>query len=189
MSFRSKHENHHPGRPADTRAPSPNDKRIFRAAMFASVLIILLVGAFVAYRMVFNTVRTASGPRFDLASLFIRGDQQSPEAGPDLGNPSIVVQRHLDLLRRKDFAAAYEDLSSPLRDMTPPEVFAQNAEKNEPLLRDVSAYACGGYSARGNRATLTGRTRYGTGGASRVTAALSKEGGQWKIVTLTLVYE
>jgi hypothetical protein len=188
MSLSSKHENH-PGRPADTRAPSPNDQRVFRAAIFASVLIVLLVGAFVAYRMIFNTVRPASGPRFDLASLFISGDQKSFETGPDLGNPSIVVQRHIDLLRLKDYAAAYEDLSSPLRDMTPPEVFAQNAQKNEPLLRDVSAYACGGYTVRGNRATLTGRTRYGTGGASRVTAALSKEGGQWKIVTLTLVYE
>jgi hypothetical protein len=164
------------------------NRRFFLGVLIACILVVALAAGAAIFKYAFDTVEAPPETRFDLASLFLRGDQKS-SAFPDAKNPCIVVQEHLEKLRRRDYASAYKDLGEGLRAITSPAEFASNAQKNEPLLRDIESFSFPSYTSDGGSAAISGYIEYATGGRSRVDASLVKEGGRWKIALLTLIYQ
>jgi hypothetical protein len=159
------------------------------AVICACVLMVVLVGAFAVYKLTFDTVETPLEPSFDLSSLFLRGVTGPGSARPAVSNPGLVLQEHLERLRKKDIAGAYKDLSTALQKTTPLNDFTLSAKKNEPLFRDITAYSVTDAQVSGDTATVGGTVTYQSGDTSRVTASFVKEGGSWKIETLALVYQ
>lgn len=172
-----------------TRATEPtgSDRTFYFSVLTVAFLIILIAAGLVIYNLAFNTVTVVAGPQFDLRSLYLNG----PTRIPDRGNPCMVVQEHLEKLRGKDYAGAYEYLSQPLKKEVSLDAFTQNAQKNYLLLSDVSTYSfpeCT-YDGAGNAATLRGYVWYRSGGRSTVEADFTKEDGVWKISRMAIVYD
>jgi hypothetical protein len=166
-----------------------DDRRFYTAALTAAVLIFAITAGYLVYRVAFNTVPQEPEPRFDLSSLFIRGPQPGATAQMDAGNPCMVVQEHLEELRRKDYEGAYQYLATPLRDMTGFSGFTDNARRNAPILRDIEAYQFGAFKLKDGTADVSGHIVYEAGGRSDVEALLVKEFGRWRLVRVTVIYE
>ena len=190
MSFRKKSikpGGEHPG-----TAPGPSrfdNRRVFMSVLVTGVLLIALAAGFSVYKVAFNKVVQAPSPSYDLTSFQVSGRQ--PQAPPqvDAGNPCMVLQEHLELLRRKDYAQAYEYLCNGLHGMTSLAEFTDNAKRNAPLFRDIRAYRFGSYSSSGTAASVDGYLVYSGGGRSKVQAQLSKQADGWKIAFMTVIYE
>jgi hypothetical protein len=184
-------------KPSGPRSASPltgrelpgDDRRFYTAALTAAVLIFAITAGYLVYRVAFNTVQQQPEPRFDLSSLFIRGRQPATPPQMNAGNPCMVVQEHLEALRRKDYEGAFEYLATPLRDMTGLPAFTGNARRNAPLMRDVETYQFGAFKVRDGTREFSGHLVYETGGRSDVEALLVKEFGRWRIVRVTVIYE
>ncbi|MHB8896098.1 MAG: hypothetical protein ACYC99_13105 [Candidatus Geothermincolia bacterium] len=174
-------------RPA-TKEPVASNRRFYIFIILSCVIVVALSAAVATYKYAFITVEEPREPRFDLSSLFVQGAQKGLRI-PDANNPCIVLQEHLDRLRRRDYGAAYKELSEGLRNKTSLADFTTNARKNEPLFRDVVSYNFPTCTISDNAATASGFIKYSGGGKSRVDAWFAKEGGKWKIALLALVYQ
>lgn len=172
-------------RMTDRGAPG-NNRRFFFGVLLACVFVVAFALGFAIFKYAFDTREEAPEPRFDLSSVFLNGAWHGL---PDGKNPSLFVQEHLERLRRKDFSAAYKDQTEGLRDRFSVDEFTSNARRNEPLFRDVEAYSFPGYTVNGNTASVSGFVEYASGDKSKVDVSLVKEGGRWKIATMTLVYQ
>jgi hypothetical protein len=178
------------GRTAEpSDAPDHRNRRLRIVVASACILMIALAVAFVVYRLAFNTVEAVPEPRFDLSSLLLKGQAGPSAAVVDINNPAIAVQEHLELLRQKDYDTAYKDLSAELHRVTSLEQFRSNAAQNLPLFRDISSYSIPAFVVAGDSATASGIINYDNGGKSRVDASFVREGGKWKLATLTVVYQ
>lgn len=134
----------------------------------------------------YDTRDEVPSPRVDLSSIFPTGTWKGI---PEVQNPAVVLQEHLEHLRLRQFGAAYDDQSRNLKALTTRAEFTANARKNEPLFREIAAYHFPAYAVNGETATLSGTIDYENGGTSKVDAALVKEGGRWKMAGITLVYQ
>ena len=166
-----------------------DNRRVFVSVILTGALLIALTAGFSIYRLAFNTVVQAPSPAYDLASLRISGRQ--PQAPPqvDASNPCMVLQEHLELLRQRDYAQAYQYLCSGLQKMTSLAEFTDNAKRNAPLFRDIKAYKFGSYHCSGTAASVDGYLVYAGGGRSKVQAQLSRQADGWKIAFTTVIYE
>ena len=190
MSFRKKSIK--PGGESPGAAPGPSrfdNRRVFMSVIVTGVLLIALTAGFSVYRVAFNREVVPPSPTYDLNSLKIGGSQPQAPPGVDAGNPCIVLQEHLELLRRKDYAQAYEYLCSGLKSMTSLAEFTDNARRNAPIFRDVEAYKFSSFDTSGTAAGVDGYMVYIGGGRSRVKAQLSKQADEWKIAFMTVIYE
>lgn len=166
---------------------SSYDRKFYVSVLIASIVIVIAAAGILAYNLAFNTTSVITAPQFDLRSLYIK----KPVKLPDPDNPSMVVQKHLDLLRAKQYKEAYELLSSGLKKSTTLEAFTANANSNAVLLTGVSTYSFPEFTvdASGNSATATGNIWYRAGGRSNVEATFVKEDGAWKISRMAIIYD
>lgn len=166
-----------------------DNRRIFISVMVAGLLMIALAAGFSIYRLAFNKVVETPSPTFDLTSLQIRGEQPPAQPQVDAANPCMVLQEHLELLRRKDYGQAYNGLCTGLKSMTSLTDFTNNARLNAALFRDVQGYRFNSFQSSGTAASADGYMVYNSGGKSRVQAQFSKQPDGWKIALMTVIYQ
>jgi hypothetical protein len=190
MSFRMKSIK--PGREgpgAHTGLSRFDNRRVFISVMVTGILMIALAAGFSIYRLAFNKLVEMPSPKFDLTSLRISGTQPPAQPQVDAANPCMVLQEHLELLRRKDYDQAYADLCSGLQSMTPLVDFTNNARLNAALFRDVQGYRFTSFQSSGTAASVDGYMVYNGGGKSRVQAQFSRQPDGWKIALMTVIYQ
>lgn len=166
---------------------APGTRPFYVQALIVSSLVVALVAGYAAYRIAFDTVTEGQGPRFDLSSLILGKEDGALDLDPD--NPCIVVQEHLETMRRRDYQASYGYLSAPLRLAMSFDEFVASAKRTAPLLRDVDEYIFESYDATDGTAAASGYVVYAGGGRSRARASFVREEGGWRVASLTLVYE
>ncbi len=173
------------GRPLDEATePRSYDRRFYAGVLISAFVVIVLVTAFAVYRFAFNTVTPPSGPSFDLTSLSTGG-----KALPDPRNPCIVLQEHLEAIRKSSFRTAYDFFCQGLKKITSLDAFTTNAKANNLLFKDISAYRFTGYRVNGTAADATGYIAYKSGGRSKVEVQFAREGRSWKIALITVIYQ
>lgn len=150
-----------------------------------AALTIAIASGFVVYTFLLRTVEPSRGPTFDLGSLFIQGKSLVP----DPYNPCIALQEHLEATRQKSYSNAYSYLWEGLQRSVSPADFVANVRSNSLLFRDISGYEFHQYEVNGTSAGAKGYVEYRTGGRSRVEAAFAREGNQWRISEMTMIYK
>lgn len=177
---------HPEGPDAHGRDTPKNNRRFFLGVVLACLIIVVFAAAIGIYKFAYDTQEQVPEPAFDLSSLFASGTWHG---FPDALNPALTLQEHLERLRLRNFKSAYQDQYKALRDLVDIEEFTSNVRRNEPLFRDVKAYSFPTFTVSGNTANVSGFIEYNNGDKSKVDASLVKEGDEWKIATLTLVYQ
>jgi hypothetical protein len=173
------------GRPLDEATePRSYDRRFYASVLLAAFVMIVLVVGFAVYRLAFNTEPPPSGPSVDLTSLSTGG-----KALPDPQNPCIVLQEHLEAVRKGSYRTAYGFFCQGLKKTNSLDAFTSNARANKLLFNDVSAYRFNGYRVNGTAASATGYIVYESGGRSRVDAQFAREGNSWKVALMTVIYQ
>ncbi len=169
-----------------TRDTTRKNRRFFLGILAACVAVIAFAAAVGIYKLAYDTRDAIPEPDVDLSTLFSTG---TFKALPDVRNPAIVLQEHLEHLRSRRYEAAYRDQSKNLGALAPLEEFTDNVRKNEPLFREVAAYSFPAYTADGDSAAVSGTISYEDGNKSRVDATLVRESGKWKVAGITLIYQ
>ncbi len=164
--------------------PRRYDRKFYAGALLVSVIVITLTAGFAVYMTTFNTSPPQSPRYYDFSSFINAG-----RSLPDPKNPAIVLQQHLESIHLKSYRSAYDDLCSGLRKTTGYDEFVANAGENQALFQDISSYDVPDYEVHGTSATASGYVNYAGGGRSKVQADFAREGDDWKIAIMTLIYE
>jgi hypothetical protein len=170
---------------ASQGAGARRNRLYFRGAVVGALLLVVIATGYVIYNVNFKKKTVAAGVSFDLSSLFF----QRTTLPPDPANPCIVLQSQIDGTRTGDYQAAYDLLSTQLKQTTSFDQFVKNARDNQLLLKQISAYDFPAYAAQGDSAFASGYVYYTTGGRSKVEAYFARENGAWRISRLTIAYE
>lgn len=169
----------------EAKEPTSYDRRFYARALIAGLILILVTVGIAVYAFAFKTEPAPVGPVLDLSSLFISASRQTP----DLQNPCIVLQEHLEAIRTDQFRVAYSYLSDSVRKNLTLAEFSANARKSGPLFTDAEAYDVSNYRADEVGASAGGFIIYRAGGRSGVGAYFLREQGAWKITQTNIVVE
>lgn len=165
--------------------PRAHDRRLYPWVLLAAAVIIVLVVAFVVWRVAFDTTdMSTGGARFDFRSVFY-----DVHGFPDPANPCMVLQDHLEATRLEEYRLAYGYLAPGLQAEVPYDAFVRNCKENRVLLEDVDRYACKTYTVDGTSAAAKGSIFYGKGGKSEIEAVFASEDGRWRITRLTVIFK
>ena len=169
----------------ETEEPRSYDRRFYARALLASFLVIVVTAGFLVYRLAVYSEPPPRGPSFDLSSLFVGGIG----ALPDPRNPALVLQEHLEATRQRSYRKAYEYFCGGLKSQVSLRDFRVNAASNSLLFEEIKDYRFGTYEVTGTSARTSGCIIYHNGAKSRVDAEFAREGGEWKIALVTVVYQ
>jgi len=185
--------------PSRTKAPSRRIRlwnaveprsydRLFYARVLVFSFLLIALALSIAFFSFYETTKNATSefkPSFDLSGLF----PKNPGASLFPISPCIVIQEYLEELREGGWRNAYSRLSSTAKRNLPFNQFLAEVRGSSVLFKDASSYRFSLCELHSGKAKASGWIGYRTGGRSAVRASFEMEGGEWKILEISVVYE